>query len=263
MDDFLTAVAICYLITLFVMGFFYLALEAVAKRLKVELPYWLESDWTAHIVLLLGTFILYNLWWSAEPNETHSDSYSIVAPAKPAQVPTGQFDVFFHGTGDSLEFVAISLKKYYAESELQALPERYARQGVFVLAYVDVENISASEPLAIFANGKRTFYNSTINRSSSQRTIRHYIEASYINGGRVGAICSDGWLSSATGRGACSHHGGVAQWRYAQVRNPDAIIATICGDRMLVAGGGERCSESAGIVINIRNRHYQQSPSLF
>jgi endonuclease YncB( thermonuclease family) len=29
---------------------------------------------------------------------------------------------------------------------------------------------------------------------------------------RTGAICSDGWRSSATGRGACSHHGGVAQW---------------------------------------------------
>ena len=34
------------------------------------------------------------------------------------------------------------------------------------------------------------------------------------SGGRVGAICRDGWRSSATGRGACSHHGGVAQWLY-------------------------------------------------
>ncbi len=31
---------------------------------------------------------------------------------------------------------------------------------------------------------------------------------------RVGAICRDGWHSSATGRGACSHHGGVARWLY-------------------------------------------------
>ena len=30
---------------------------------------------------------------------------------------------------------------------------------------------------------------------------------------RIGAICRDGTKSSATGRGACSHHGGVAQWR--------------------------------------------------
>lgn len=29
---------------------------------------------------------------------------------------------------------------------------------------------------------------------------------------RIGAICSDGSVSRATGRGACSHHHGVAQW---------------------------------------------------
>lgn len=32
--------------------------------------------------------------------------------------------------------------------------------------------------------------------------------------GRIGAICRDGTRSSATGRGACSHHGGVARWLY-------------------------------------------------
>lgn len=31
---------------------------------------------------------------------------------------------------------------------------------------------------------------------------------------RVGATCRDGWHSEATGRGACSHHGGVADWIY-------------------------------------------------
>jgi len=33
-------------------------------------------------------------------------------------------------------------------------------------------------------------------------------------GVRTGAICRDGWTSSATGRGACSHHGGVGHWTY-------------------------------------------------
>ena len=32
------------------------------------------------------------------------------------------------------------------------------------------------------------------------------------SGYRSGAICRDGWRSSAPGRGACSHHGGVAYW---------------------------------------------------
>jgi hypothetical protein len=31
-------------------------------------------------------------------------------------------------------------------------------------------------------------------------------------GRRVGAVCNDGWKSHATGRGACSHHGGVDYW---------------------------------------------------
>lgn len=31
---------------------------------------------------------------------------------------------------------------------------------------------------------------------------------------RVGAVCNDGTYSNATGRGACSHHGGVAYWVY-------------------------------------------------
>lgn len=32
------------------------------------------------------------------------------------------------------------------------------------------------------------------------------------NSRRSGAICKDGWHSNATGRGACSHHGGVLYW---------------------------------------------------
>lgn len=31
-------------------------------------------------------------------------------------------------------------------------------------------------------------------------------------GPRTGAICNDGWKSSATGQGAFSHHGGVDYW---------------------------------------------------
>ena len=30
---------------------------------------------------------------------------------------------------------------------------------------------------------------------------------------RTGAVCNDGTHSTATGRGACSHHGGVAYWK--------------------------------------------------
>lgn len=49
-------------------------------------------------------------------------------------------------------------------------------------------------------------------------TYIHWTEQSYTytpapsSGYRTGAFCRDGWRSSATGRGACSHHGGVAYW---------------------------------------------------
>lgn len=40
---------------------------------------------------------------------------------------------------------------------------------------------------------------------------------------RIGAVCSDGWISSSTGRGTCSHHGGVREWRHAR-RVPTRVV---------------------------------------
>ncbi len=51
--------------------------------------------------------------------------------------------------------------------------------------------------------------------------ITGYVSKNFIKEGRsiistysvrTGAICRDGTRSSATGRGACSHHGGVSRW---------------------------------------------------
>jgi len=51
--------------------------------------------------------------------------------------------------------------------------------------------------------------------------IQGYVFSNYIKTGkaivttysvRTGAKCRDGSTSSATGRGACSHHGGVSYW---------------------------------------------------
>lgn len=39
-------------------------------------------------------------------------------------------------------------------------------------------------------------------------------EPEYYYSERVGAICEDGTRSYATGRGACSWHGGVSEWLY-------------------------------------------------
>ncbi len=40
----------------------------------------------------------------------------------------------------------------------------------------------------------------------------------------IGAICMDGWESSSTGRGTCSHHGGVSEWIYVQVPKQTGVF---------------------------------------
>lgn len=52
---------------------------------------------------------------------------------------------------------------------------------------------------------------------ADQITLAKYLYESSKVEKRTGAICFDGWVSSATGRGACSHHGGVAKWMYETV----------------------------------------------
>jgi hypothetical protein len=46
-------------------------------------------------------------------------------------------------------------------------------------------------------------------RRDTKKTIREDKKV-----GRIGAVCKDGSKSKATGRGACSHHGGVDYWLY-------------------------------------------------
>jgi len=48
---------------------------------------------------------------------------------------------------------------------------------------------------------------------------------------RIGAICDDGWHSHSTGRGTCSHHGGVDHWLFPLIDyhycNPEPYFITI------------------------------------
>jgi hypothetical protein len=50
------------------------------------------------------------------------------------------------------------------------------------------------------------------------RTLRTVPPSRYARHYRIGARCRDGWRSHATGSGACSWHGGVAEWLYADDR---------------------------------------------
>lgn len=52
--------------------------------------------------------------------------------------------------------------------------------------------------------------------TSVEKLTRKYYEDSVFEV-CIGAICRDGWISSATGRGAYSHHGGVKKWIYKKI----------------------------------------------
>lgn len=62
------------------------------------------------------------------------------------------------------------------------------------------------------ANNTNQFYqnNTTIHKYSPYNSDMRINST----GNRIGAICRDGWRSHSTGRGTCSHHGGVAYWLY-------------------------------------------------
>tara|TARA_B110000967_G_C18884171_1_gene562907 strand:+ start:2278 stop:2682 length:405 start_codon:yes stop_codon:yes gene_type:complete len=71
-------------------------------------------------------------------------------------------------------------------------------------------------------NNLRLIKNDSANWSKiSYDGIQGYVSSKYIKQGkaivttysvRTGAKCRDGSTSGATGRGACSHHGGVSYW---------------------------------------------------
>ncbi|HLV64128.1 hypothetical protein [Galbibacter sp.] len=54
--------------------------------------------------------------------------------------------------------------------------------------------------------------NSSIEKGYKKRNYNQSRTIKKDNRIRVGAVCNDGTTSNATGRGACSHHGGVAYW---------------------------------------------------
>ncbi len=71
--------------------------------------------------------------------------------------------------------------------------------------------------LLIWFTSAQGIYNRIILGPRDNQFIASYLfkeSPKKINSYRIGAICSDGWHSSATGRGACSWHGGVKEWLY-------------------------------------------------
>jgi outer membrane murein-binding lipoprotein Lpp len=93
--------------------------------------------------------------------------------------------------------------------------EKYAREdyfeGNYEVTYVGTRTQSSSS----YPNDNYQSNNNRNNKNSYNYSSNKYYNNRTTNySNRVGAICCDGTRSYATGRGACSHHGGVCQWLY-------------------------------------------------
>ncbi len=165
------------------------------------------------------------------------------------------YDTIYRGTAAGRTIQAISVQQAHAPARLDDLVTPIATSASVVLVYINHQRVTEATPHAVYEGGERTAYTEAPAATSTWNTIRQETRSAYVSGGRTGAVCEDGWRSSATGRGACSHHGGVAYWTHARYRDTDAVVATICVDHRLVAGGGSRCRE-AGTLAQVKNKSY-------
>lgn len=82
-----------------------------------------------------------------------------------------------------------------------------------------IETLSEHDNVLVFELGEsqwaKVSFEGKVGYVSKQFIKKGKAVVSYYSYG-IGAVCKDGSLSSATGRGACSHHRGVSTWRYGQ-----------------------------------------------
>lgn len=104
--------------------------------------------------------------------------------------------------------ILLTLALFYAFATVYAVfwwkPNRKKRSRKFWFRLI---GLTASILVIMFGvwGGTKLYHHSHSIKGGNSTT-----QASY----RTGAICRDGWQSSATGSGACSHHGGVDYWLY-------------------------------------------------
>jgi hypothetical protein len=80
---------------------------------------------------------------------------------------------------------------------------------------------------------------------SSSEAIR-----SAYTGPRIGAVCRDGWHSNSTGSGACSHHGGVDHWIYAEY---DGFFKPFCTPLHYLAYAGGVGAALSSVIALLRS----------
>lgn len=113
-----------------------------------------------------------------------------------------------------------------------------------LLVYPKLFEVSSTEPLAVYEEGKSISYDAQADFSTQPDTIADLRRAS-----RIGAFCRDGSMSESTGRGTCSGKKGVRKWRH----KPETVVALLCKDNRVVAGSDPAACGSSGAALPIRN----------
>ncbi len=121
-------------------------------------------------------------------------------------------------------------------------------QNGSLLIYKEFFNASSAESLAVYEKGQKIVTNHLAVHSTRKPTIQDLRDDS-----RSGAICQDGVVSEAIGSGACSGHGGVREW----IHEPEVVVALLCNDHRLVAGGDNQACGPTGVALQIRNKHLE------
>ena len=154
-----------------------------------------------------------------------------------------------------------------AGSDLGALDSIELEAGTTLIIYQNDLDVSSAEPVAIRVSGgtQIRFEDPRISRDGT--LVSDYIKAAAVAGGKkLEATCGDGSDAHISGEYQlprmmkawenCQGHGGVERIFYRTYKDTKAVVASICEDFRLVAGDGEQCGGSSGVLVRIRNREY-------
>lgn len=75
---------------------------------------------------------------------------------------------------------------------------------------------NGTKEVCVKGSAKETVSSTVLTQPIAQVTSQGTKTYTYTPRYRIGAICGDGTRSYATGRGACSWHGGVSRWLYGE-----------------------------------------------
>lgn len=139
-------------------------------------------------VIMWAIIIVGGLVWYANSTYTETTTQTI-----PCSYQTVQNSSMYEGQSKTIQF---------CKNGTRTIKTTYSRW----------DNSQKGEPVTVSTVAAKNQI--TAVGTAKKPALPLYTAPSGGGGGRTGAVCRDGWNSSATGSGACSHHGGVAYWTY-------------------------------------------------